>query len=59
MVKTVNPPGKWKVMVVDDEALRILNTVIKLADLTDEHVICKSTMSLEIVNIEQMLIVHN
>ncbi|KAJ3021170.1 vacuolar sorting protein VPS33/slp1 [Thoreauomyces humboldtii] len=40
MVKAVDPPGRWKVMVVDIEALRILNTVVKLADLTDEHVIC-------------------
>ncbi|KAJ3184458.1 Syntaxin-binding protein 1 [Gaertneriomyces sp. JEL0708] len=39
MVKAVNPPGKWKLMVVDDEALRILNTFCTIADLTEEHVI--------------------
>ncbi|KAJ3156758.1 vacuolar sorting protein VPS33/slp1 [Geranomyces michiganensis] len=39
MVRAVNPPGKWKVMVVDAEAQRILNTVVKQSDLTDEHII--------------------
>ncbi|TPX58052.1 hypothetical protein PhCBS80983_g03413 [Powellomyces hirtus] len=45
MVKAVDPPGRWKVMVVDDEALRILNTVVKLSDLTDEHVISVEALS--------------
>ena len=40
MIRAVNPPGKWKVMVVDDEGLRILNTVLTKSDLTDEFVIC-------------------
>ncbi|KAI8586737.1 Sec1-like protein [Geranomyces variabilis] len=39
MVRYVDPPGRWKVMVVDAEAQRILNTVVKQSDLTDEHII--------------------
>ncbi|KAI8820209.1 Sec1-like protein [Fimicolochytrium jonesii] len=38
MIKAVNPPGKWKVLVVDEEALRILNTAVKQSDLTDGNV---------------------
>ncbi|KAI9104095.1 Sec1-like protein [Phlyctochytrium arcticum] len=39
MVRLVQPAARWKVMVVDDEALRILNSACRPTDLQDEHVI--------------------
>jgi hypothetical protein len=37
-IKSVNPPGGWKVMVVDDHSKRLLNAVLKDNDVLGERV---------------------
>ncbi|KND03576.1 uncharacterized protein SPPG_01051 [Spizellomyces punctatus DAOM BR117] len=37
-LKSVQSPGKWKVLVVEENALRILNSVCDLHDLSDVNV---------------------
>lgn len=37
-LKSVHSPGKWKVLVVEENALRILNSVCDLHDLSDVNV---------------------
>ncbi|ETW79215.1 hypothetical protein HETIRDRAFT_323546 [Heterobasidion irregulare TC 32-1] len=37
-VRSVNPPGRWKILVVDDHAQRLLNAVLKQFDILQENV---------------------
>ncbi|KXS09653.1 Sec1-like protein [Gonapodya prolifera JEL478] len=38
MVRAVQPPGKWKLLVVDHTTLRILNSCAKMSDVLEENV---------------------
>ncbi|TFL01947.1 Sec1-like protein [Pterulicium gracile] len=37
-IRSVNPPGKWKILVVDEHSQRLLNTVLKQFDILEENV---------------------
>ncbi|KAI9013445.1 Sec1-like protein [Hyaloraphidium curvatum] len=38
MVRSVDPPGKWKLMVVDAKSLKIMNGVLRVWDVLEENV---------------------
>ncbi|KAI8923760.1 Sec1-like protein [Entophlyctis helioformis] len=38
MLRTVNPPSRWKILVVDPHALRLLNGVCSMSDVLSENV---------------------
>ncbi len=38
MVRSVDPPGKWKLMVVDSKSLAIMNGVLRVWDVLEENV---------------------
>jgi syntaxin-binding protein 1 len=38
MVRSVDPPGKWKLMVVDAKSLAIMNGVLRVWDVLEENV---------------------
>ncbi|KAJ3039950.1 vacuolar sorting protein VPS33/slp1 [Rhizophlyctis rosea] len=38
MVQSVNPPGGYKIVVIDPHTLKILNTAVKMHELLDENV---------------------
>ncbi|TFK74997.1 Sec1-like snare protein [Pluteus cervinus] len=37
-IRSVNPPGKWKILVVDEHSQRLLGTVLKQFDVLEENV---------------------
>jgi syntaxin-binding protein 1 len=37
-IKSVQPPGKWKIIVVDSKSVRILNAACKMYDILEENV---------------------
>lgn len=37
-LRSVQPPGGWKILVVDDHAQRLLGAVLKQFDILAEHV---------------------
>ncbi|OMH78552.1 Syntaxin-binding protein 2 [Zancudomyces culisetae] len=37
-VRSVKPPGKWKIVVVDKHSLKLISSVLKLYDLLEEDV---------------------
>ncbi|KAF8659882.1 hypothetical protein AX16_001766 [Volvariella volvacea WC 439] len=37
-IRSVNPPGKWKILVVDDHSQRLLGSVLKQFDVLAENV---------------------
>jgi hypothetical protein len=37
-IQSVNPPGRWKVLVVDDHSKRLLSAVLKDNDVLQENV---------------------
>jgi syntaxin-binding protein 1 len=37
-IRSVNPPGRWKILVVDEHSQRLLNTVLKQFDILQENV---------------------
>ncbi|KAG5647489.1 hypothetical protein DXG03_009425 [Asterophora parasitica] len=37
-IRSVNPPGKWKILVVDDFTQKLLGTVLKQFDILQENV---------------------
>ena len=39
-IRSVNPPGKWKVLVVDDHSQRLLGAVLSQLDILSENVTC-------------------
>ncbi|KAJ3128579.1 vacuolar sorting protein VPS33/slp1 [Nowakowskiella sp. JEL0407] len=38
MLRRVQPPGRWKILVVDAEALKIINSACRMTDVLDENV---------------------
>lgn len=38
VVRQVNPSVKWKILVVDQHALRIINAAVKMNELMDENI---------------------
>ncbi|KAJ1555099.1 vacuolar sorting protein VPS33/slp1, partial [Nowakowskiella sp. JEL0078] len=38
MLRKVQPPGRWKILVVDAEALKIINSVCRMSDILNENV---------------------
>ena len=38
MVRSVDPPGKWKIVVVDAKSVKILSSACKMYDVMDENV---------------------
>ncbi|KAI9268448.1 hypothetical protein EDC94DRAFT_536349 [Helicostylum pulchrum] len=41
LIKTVNPAGRWKLVVVDSLSSKILNSACKMYDILEENVTCK------------------
>ena len=39
-LRSVNPPGRWKILVVDDHSQRLLGAVLKQFDILEENVTC-------------------
>eukprot|EP00842_Homolaphlyctis_polyrhiza_P002763 jgi/Hompol1/3488/HPOL_003257-RA len=39
MLRAVNPPSRWKVLVVDPYALKLLNSACKMSDILSENVL--------------------
>ncbi|ORZ12621.1 hypothetical protein BCR42DRAFT_74663 [Absidia repens] len=39
-IKGVQPPGKWKIVVVDSKSIEILNASCKMYDILEENVTC-------------------
>lgn len=37
-VKSVNPPGRWKILVVDEHSQRLLSSVLRTFDILEENV---------------------
>ncbi|KAG6812785.1 hypothetical protein H0H92_000557 [Tricholoma furcatifolium] len=37
-IRSVNPPGKWKILVVDDHSQKLLGSVLKQFDILEENV---------------------
>lgn len=37
-IKGVQPPGKWKIVVVDSKSIEILNASCKMYDILEENV---------------------
>lgn len=37
-IKAVQPPGKWKIMVVDSKSAEVLNASCKMYDILEENV---------------------
>ncbi len=37
-IRSVNPPGRWKILVVDEHSQRLLNAVLKQFDILEENV---------------------
>jgi hypothetical protein len=40
IVRQVSPNVKWKILVVDQHALRIINAAVKMNELMDENITC-------------------
>jgi len=40
-IRSVNPAGRWKVLVVDEHAQKLLNSVLKQFDILEENVTCE------------------
>jgi syntaxin-binding protein 1 len=40
LIKTVNPTGRWKLVVVDSLSNKILNSACKMYDILEENVRC-------------------
>ena len=39
-IRSVEPPGKWKVLVVDDHSRRLIEAVLPPLDILSENVTC-------------------
>ncbi|KAI9476316.1 MAG: hypothetical protein EXX96DRAFT_295434 [Benjaminiella poitrasii] len=37
-IKSIQPPGKWKIIVVDSKSTQILNAACKMFDILEENV---------------------
>ncbi|KAH7097732.1 ras opposite [Auriculariales sp. MPI-PUGE-AT-0066] len=37
-IKSVNPPGRWKILVVDEHSQRLLSSVLRTFDILEENV---------------------
>lgn len=37
-IRSVQPPGKWKIIVVDSKSAQILNAACKMYDILEENV---------------------
>ncbi|KAI8984345.1 hypothetical protein BDF20DRAFT_859383 [Mycotypha africana] len=40
LIKSVNPTGRWKLVVVDSMSAKILNSACKMYDILEENVTC-------------------
>ncbi|KAI8067500.1 hypothetical protein BC940DRAFT_53764 [Gongronella butleri] len=47
LIKSVQPAGRWKLVVVDSLSLKILNSACKMYDILEENVSCHSICSLQ------------
>lgn len=45
-IKAVQPPGKWKIVIVDSKSTRILNAACKMYDILEENVSQGQNLSL-------------
>ncbi|CEG83853.1 hypothetical protein RMATCC62417_17722 [Rhizopus microsporus] len=41
LIKSVQPTGRWKLVVVDSLSSKILNSACKMYDILEENVTCK------------------
>ena len=39
-IRSVNPPGKWKILVIDEHSQKLLGSVLKQFDILAENVTC-------------------
>ena len=37
-IRSVNPPGRWKILVVDEHSQRLIGSVLKQFDILEENV---------------------
>lgn len=37
-IRSVNPPDKWKILVIDEHSQKLLNAVLKTYDVLEENV---------------------
>ena len=37
-IRSVNPPGRWKILVVDEHSQALLSSVLKQFDILEENV---------------------
>lgn len=37
-IRSVNPPGRWKILVVDEHSQALLSAVLKQFDILEENV---------------------
>jgi syntaxin-binding protein 1 len=37
-IRSVNPPSRWKILVVDEHSQQLLNSVLKQFDILEENV---------------------
>ena len=51
MIKAVQPPGKWKLLLVDGKGLRILNSTCKTIEILEENVTGKSPI-IFVINVD-------
>jgi hypothetical protein len=49
-IRSVQPPGGWKVVVVDEASLKIIESACKMFDILEEKVTCKSISFYFILN---------
>jgi syntaxin-binding protein 1 len=37
-IRSVNPPSRWKILVIDEHSQQLLNSVLKQFDILEENV---------------------
>lgn len=49
-IRSVNPAGRWKILVVDEHAQKLLGAVLKQFDILEENVTreCSADLSLNV-----------
>jgi hypothetical protein len=48
-IRSVNPPAKWKILVVDEHSQKLLNFVLKQFDILEENVTRTSFFLLQFI----------
>jgi syntaxin-binding protein 1 len=56
-IRSVNPRGKWKILVVDEFSQKLLGSVLKQFDILEENVTCMFDASIAVLSFSSQLAV--